>query len=265
MLYCSVNYQPVTNISSQDRGLAYGDGIFTTGKVVNGELELKTQHLKRLQQACIDLKLIAPNFVKLDENIKMVAKNYSLAVLKVIITAGVGGRGYSRAGIEKPTIIISVFDFPAHYTYWQNNGAKIGICKLQLGLNPMLAGIKSLNRLEQVLIRKELDERVEDDLLVTDINKNIVETSCANIFFKINGVWQTPRISMAGIAGLKRAQILSKIDNILIVEMKLTNLLNIEAMFMCNSVMGVVPITEYNKQDLSISMVDDFRILANLS
>ena len=182
MLYCSVNYQAVTNISCQNRGLAYGDGIFTTGKVVNGQLELLPQHLKRLQNACKGLGLKAPNFTELSDNIKKSVKNYPLAVLKVMITAGVGGRGYSREGIEKPTIIISVFNFPKHYIHWQQKGIHLGISELQLGLNPMLAGIKHLNRLEQVLIRQELDKRVEDDLLITDINGDIIETSCANVF-----------------------------------------------------------------------------------
>jgi len=265
MLYCSVDYQSISTISIQDRGLAYGDGIFTTGKVVNGELELLTQHLKRLHNSCLALKLITPDFTALSDHIKKVAQNYSLAVLKVIITAGVGGRGYSRVGIEKPTVIISVFDFPKHYHHWQKQGITLGVSELQLGLNPMLGGIKHLNRLEQVIIRRELDNRVEDDLLIPDINGCIVETSCANVFWKINEVWQTPCIKDAGIAGLMRTEILARINTIEIVEMKLIELVDVQAMFICNSVMGLVPVNKYNNKCLSTEIVQLFGEQYNLN
>jgi len=258
MLYCSVNYQEITNISSQDRGLSYGDGIFTTGKVLNGEFELLTQHINRLKSACIALSIVSPNFVELNNNIKNVAKNYTLAVLKVIITAGIGGRGYSRLSIEQPTIIISVFDFPRHYFDWKKQGISLGECHLQLGVNPMLSGIKHLNRLEQVLIRRELDACAEDDLLVTDLNGVVVETSCANVFWLKDDLWQTPNISYSGIAGLMRAEILAQVDSIQIVDAKLTDLVDVKAIFICNSVMGLVPVNEYNKKRLSISAVDAF-------
>lgn len=250
MRYCSINYQQVDSISVQDRGLAYGDGLFTTAKIVNGQIEMFTAHLQRLKSGCDALELFAPDFEQLTQQVGELAKSYPLAVLKIIVTAGVGGRGYSRQGASTTNVIIMVFDFPQHYFTWQKKGICLGIAEQKLGLSSMLAGIKHLNRLEQVMIKKELDQRDEDDLLVLDINNNIIETSCANIFWCKNNNWYTPKITRAGIDGLMKAKIIAGLANVVTLTATLTELENIEAMFMCNSVMGVVPIKIYNGQKL---------------
>jgi 4-amino-4-deoxychorismate lyase len=256
MLYCSVNYQQVNTLSVVDRGLAYGDGLFTTAKVIDGKIAMLAAHLERLKSGCLALALEPPNFAQLAEQLNVVADKYSLAVLKVIITSGIGGRGYSRHGVGKATVIISLFEFPQHYINWQQQGISLGLCKLKLGLNPMLAGIKHLNRLEQVLIRQELDLCAEDDLVVLDINNRVISASCGNIFWHDNGQWHTPKIVQAGIAGLMRAKILAEIANIEVVNANLSDLNTAQAMFICNSVMGIVPIRVYNQQQLSLNTVN---------
>lgn len=258
MLYCSINYQQVDTLSVQDRGLAYGDGLFTTAKIKNGQVEMFSAHLERLKRGCTALALNKPDFTLLSQQITDVATFYPLAVLKIIITAGVGGRGYSRQGIKSSNVIIMIFDFPKHYITWQQQGINLGVAQSQLGLSAMLAGIKHLNRLEQVLIRQELDSCPEDDLLVLDINHHVVESSCANIFWCKNNCWYTPNIMQAGIAGLMRAKIIATTNIVEVVNVKLVELDDIEAAFICNSVMGIVPIKIYNEKPLSLTTSNNF-------
>ena len=256
MIYCAINGQQINTLSVQDRGLAYGDGIFTTAKVNQGKIELLTEHIARLKIGCERLGLTSPDFVLLTEQVKNIAKTQVLAVLKIMITAGSGGRGYSRLNADHGNVIVYLFNYPKHYLNWQKNGIYIGVSQLKLGLNPMLAGLKHLNRLEQVLIRQELDQRKEDDLIVLDINEKIIESSCANLFWLLDGVWYSPKIQTAGIAGLMRNKILTTIPEVNLVSSTLDDLITIDAMFICNSVMGVVPIENYNGRHLSIMKVD---------
>ena len=256
MLYCAVNDQPIDVLSVKNRGFAYGDGLFTTATIVEGKVAMLSLHLERLINGCQQLSLEQPDVSKLKDSIEKIAINYNKAVLKVVITAGDGGRGYSRLGSDKPTVVISVSAFPQHYPLWQETGINLGISKLQLGINPMLSGLKHLNRLEQVLIRQELDRRVEDDLLVTDINGHIIESSCANVFWLKEGRWHTPKISNAGVAGLMRRSILKSLEMVDIDDYMLSELDGLEAMFICNCVMGVVPIKTFNGKLLSLSKVD---------
>ncbi len=258
MLYCAINGKPTTEINCLDRGLSYGDGVFTTAKIVEGNVALLNAHIERLQTSCIQLNISPPDFAKLTQQITEAVKSFSLAVLKVTITAGVGGRGYSRRGAIEPVCIVTIFDYPAHYLTWKKQGIVLGNAEFQLGINPALAGIKHLNRLEQVMIRQEVDLRDEDDLLVCDINEQVIESSCANIFWQTKKGWQTPKIESSGVAGLIRAHILGAIDveevTIKLVELN-RKLIEINSMFICNSVMGIVPVKTYNHHVFSTDYI----------
>jgi 4-amino-4-deoxychorismate lyase len=261
VLYSSINGQPIDLLSVRNRGFNYGDGLFTTAKIFNGEIEMLTEHLQRLDDGCVFLKIPMVSISELSQELKTVALSYSKAVIKIIITAGEGGRGYSRIGTSSPTVIISVSAFPEHYENWQKNGINLGISQLQLGINPMLGNIKHLNRLEQVLIRQELDHRDEDEILVTNINGLVIETSGANVFWLTNDKLYTPNISHSGVAGLMRAKILSNKPNTIIKDFTLEDLQQVQAMFICNSVMGIVPIKIFNGKLLSIDKANSYKCL----
>jgi 4-amino-4-deoxychorismate lyase len=259
VLYSSINGQQVDFLSVKNRGFNYGDGLFTTAKIVNGEIEMLTQHLQRLEDGCAWLNIPLVSLSELSQELRSVALPYSKAVIKVVITAGEGGRGYSRIGISLPTVAISISSFPEHYDHWQKNGINLGISQLQLGINPMLGNIKHLNRLEQVLIRQELDQRDEDELLVTNIDDFIIEASSGNLFWLIDDTLYTPNISYSGVAGLMREKILAKLPNTIVKDFTLDDLDHVQAMFICNSVMGIVPIKLFNGKLLSIDKVNSYK------
>ncbi|NQZ23790.1 MAG: aminodeoxychorismate lyase [Colwellia sp.] len=258
MYYHSINGVQSDSISIADRGLAYGDGVFTTAKVVQGKIQFLSEHLERLTTNCHKLSISVPDIDKIKGEVKAVAQRFELCVAKIIITAGEGGRGYSRQGCEKSTVIISFHAFPEHYLTWQQQGINLGLAKFKLGISPLLSGIKHLNRLEQVLIRQELDKRNEDDLLVLNCAENIIEASAANIFWFKNNTWYTPKIVESGISGLMRHHVLDTLNNdkkksVEIIEAKITILDNIEAMFICNSVMNIVPVSHFQEKKLALA------------
>jgi len=266
MYFQSINGKEICQISLNDRGLAYGDGIFTTAKVVNGKVELLSQHINRLINGCERLNILNVDFNALKTELINLTKKYDLAVLKVIVTAGEGGRGYSRPSKNQPNIIIKISEFPVKYNQWQSQGITVAKANIGLGINPLLAGLKHLNRLEQVLIKAELDKTTFDDLLVFDIDDHAVETSCANVFwFKDNELF-TPKLTRCGVAGILRDQILQKHSKTNIVQAKHTELQNIQAMFITNSIMGIVPVSSYCLTPLNVMQVHQFKHqLANIA
>jgi len=258
MHYCSVNGRQQDNVAINDRALAYGDGIFTTAKISSGKIEFLPEHLTRLTEGSEYLGFSFDK-AKLIEEITLLAANYQSAVLKIIVSAGAGGRGYSRIGVSSPQTMVTVHDIPCHYHQWSKQGIHLSDSSLALGLNPLLKGLKHLNRLEQVMIRAELDNSNCDDLLVADLNGNIIETSCANVFwFKGNKLY-TPEICDAGVLGIYRKLILSFDKTIELVNVNTSSLVDCNAMFMCNSVMGIVPIQKYQQQTFEIAPVINFR------
>ncbi|WP_076417856.1 aminodeoxychorismate lyase [Colwellia sp. UCD-KL20] len=266
MYFQSVNGQQVNHISVNDRGLAYGDGIFTTAKVTNGQIELIHQHINRLKTGCCLFKILDVDFIVLENELIECCKTYNLAVLKIIITSGEGGRGYSRLGGSRPNIIIKISEFPTKYLHWAQSGITLADASIKLGINPLFSGVKHLNRLEQVLIRNELDQTSYDDLLVFNIFDEVIETTCANIFWFENGDIFTPEIKDSGVAGIQRAEVLRKHPSTKIIKAKASDIIRAQSMFITNSIMEIVPIINYAGNKLNIDQVHQFKaLIANIN
>lgn len=245
MLYSEVNGNSSTSLSILDRGLNYGDGVFTTAKIFNGKIDLIDQHIERLKESCERLYIQCPDLYLLKDKLLKLAQGYDLAVIKVLISAGSGGRGYSRKGASFPNIVITIHEYPTHYLQWPDTGISIGHSHLTLGLSPQLSGLKHLNRLEQVMLRHELEQTSYDDLLVLNMEKHIIETTCANIFWMKEKQLYTPDLCLSGVSGLMRAQVLNLFPQTQIVKGVLDDFIQADAAFICNSVMGIVPIKSY--------------------
>jgi len=257
MKYCSVNGKKKSDIAITERGLAYGDGIFTTAKIVNGEVVLLDKHIKRLTHGCQQLKIKVPSVENLIGHVKSVAKDYSLAVLKVMITAGSGGRGYSRVGLcdNATNTIVMVSDFPQHYQTLALRGINLGDSGQQISISPMLSGLKHLNRLEQVLLRAELDDRHEDDLVVTNYLGEVVEVTSSNLFYFLGEQLCTPDLSKSGVDGIIRQAIITHNSQVNIRKTILSDLKEAQSIFICNSLMGIMPVKTYNNRLLDLDVV----------
>ena len=254
MKFCLVNGIEQNHIDIENRGIAYGDGLFTTAKVLNGNIQHLTAHMDRLTLGCQKLGITSPCFDALKEQVTLIAKKYSLAVLKVMIVASSGGRGYARSTSNSHDLIIMVHDCPTHYDELASAGIKVGISKQQIGVNPMLGGLKHLNRLEQVLLKQELSTRDEDDLLVANIHDEVIEAISANVFFFLKGKLYTPDVSQSGVNGIMRQAILKHYPDTIVKTFTSNELAKVEAMFVCNCVMGIMPIAHFNGRDLPIEL-----------
>ncbi|MGB5446771.1 MAG: aminodeoxychorismate lyase [Psychromonas sp.] len=241
-----------TTIAANDRGLAYGDGLFSTIKVEHGVAQLWDYHLQRLQSGAQKLFFPEVDWSTLSDELNCQAKRLAgqqYAVIKVILTRGSGGRGYSAQGCHAPQRILSVHAYPDFYQQWQREGIKVIQCQQQLAINRELAGLKTLNRLEQVLIKHELESQRAVEGIVCDNDGYVIEACSANIFIYMNNQWVTPKLDGCGVLGVKRRQIieLSALAGQPVTEMQITtnDLLNAQAVFLCNALMGIVPVLAY--------------------
>lgn len=154
-------------LAASDRAIQFGDGCFTTARIVGHQVQMLPAHLRRLQLACSALMIPYAQWQQLEAEMQRLALEQQSGVLKVILTRGAGGRGYSGASCQSPTRILSVSAYPAHYARWQETGVALTLSPVRLGRNPLLAGLKHLNRLEQVLIRSHLEQTDADEALVS--------------------------------------------------------------------------------------------------
>ena len=247
-----INGKQSNSIAATDRGLAYGDGLFSTIKVEWGRVQLWDFHLQRLQLGAQRLFFPDVDWSLLTDEVQSLAETINdkpEAVIKIILTRGTGGRGYSSKGCVEPLRILSCHDFPDFYKQWQDEGIKVILCQQKLAINPQLAGLKTLNRLEQVLIKHELEQQQAVEGIVCDTNGSVIEACTANIFIYLDNQWLTPKLDACGVAGVKRRQVMesAKQAGITVSEVNLTvnDLLNAQAVCLTNALMGLVPVKQF--------------------
>jgi 4-amino-4-deoxychorismate lyase len=241
-----VNGRQQQYIEIADRAFQYGDGCFTTMAFRNSHLEFFDEHIQRLKLACSRLYIDFDQWSELEVCVVDSLKSAGDCVVKVIITRGQGGRGYSPVGATHPNFVISHHSIPSHYTLWQSEGIRLSISPITLACQPLLAGIKHLNRLEQVLVKHSLAQTRYDDVIVCDTHNQIIETSVGNLFWYKNDSWYTPSLMESGVDGVMRNQILLVMEenglSCEVVKQDVSDLLTAQELFVCNSLMVMVPV-----------------------
>lgn len=196
-----VDGQPRDVVGALDRGLHYGDGLFETLAVANRRLRFLDWHLERLADGMRRLGFPSPDLDTFRAELAAAADRDTTAV-KLIVTRGSGPRGYRPPREARTTRIVVAYDAPASVP--PSAGLRLGWCRVRLGRNPALAGIKHTSRLEQVLARAEWDDGRMDEGLMQDAEGCVISATQANLFARIGGRWVTPRLDGCGVAGIMR-------------------------------------------------------------
>jgi 4-amino-4-deoxychorismate lyase len=196
-----VNGAPAETVSALDRGLHYGDGLFETISCRGGRARFLALHLDRLARGCARLGMALPDAATLRAEIETLARGANESVVKLIVTRGEAkARGYTPAGDEIPTRIAFRYASPAE----RGAPLRVRTAQMRLGENPALAGMRHLNRLEQVLARAELRGGAESELLLFSSSGKLVSGTMANVFLVRDGRLSTPRVDLCGVAGVMR-------------------------------------------------------------
>ena len=243
-----INGQWQNDISASDRAIQFGDGCFTTARILSGLVIHQHDHLRRLQQACEVLLIPEINWQTLQQEMSLLASGVPDGVLKIILTRGTGGRGYSAHHCDNPTRILSVFPRPIFYDSWREQGIKLALSPIRLGQNPALAGIKHLNRLEQVLVRTHLEQTDAQEALVLDSDGRLVECCAANLFWRKGGRVFTPYVDKSGVNGIMRQRIMACLENSVWrcqqVGEPLETLADADEVIVCNALMPIIPVRQ---------------------
>jgi 4-amino-4-deoxychorismate lyase len=202
-----INGRAGEHIDSSDRGLQYGDGLFETIACHDGRACWLALHLQRLQQGCERLRLAFDGFELLGTEISELAAGQRRCLVKVIVTRGSATRrGYAPAGDEQPTRIVSRHDWPDTPARGER-GFQVGVSPVTLGINPLLAGLKHLNRLEQVLAQIARDAAM-DEVLMLSAAGQVIGGSMSNVFLADDSGLFTPDLGGCGVAGVMRRLVL---------------------------------------------------------
>lgn len=239
-------------VSVFDRGLHYGDGVFETIACVGNSAVFIQQHLKRMENGARKLNIPFPDRqLFLDDINCLLRGSNSNSIIKLILTRGRGKRGYRYEKTQIPTRICMLSAWPDYVAQWREHGIATRFCQTQVSVNPQLAGIKSLNRLDSVLASSELGPAFNEGFL-SDIDGNVIEGSMSNIFIVSNATLVTPDLSRCGVNGIMREQIIDIAQNnsIKVETRNITRdeLLESREIFISNSVIGACVVKQLEKQ-----------------
>lgn len=242
-------------ITPLDRGFSYGDGVFRTLKVRYGKPLGWNFHYQKLESDCRKLGIVAPEQDLFLSDIHKLAeenKTDALCVIKLMVTRGHGERGYKYPILSTPLRVTIKSAMPMYDDTYATFGVRLYQCNTVLSYQPLLAGIKHLNRLENVLGKNENSDHRYFDGLMLDSDGRVIECTSSNIFIRQGHRLITPALNRCGISGVTRDLILSfgqaldletSIDDI-----TLTTLLNADEVIICNSLYGafqVIALNEY--------------------
>lgn len=241
-----IDGQPGHLLESSDRGLHYGDGIFETLAVRDGHCEFWDAHLQRLTLGCRRLGLTVPAASVLQAEARVLSEGLQQGVLKIILTRGSGGRGYRVPETVQTRRMLSVSSWPAYPDGYAQHGVRIRVCELRLSHQPVLAGLKHLNRLEQVLARMEWSDPAIAEGLMLDRDNQLIEGTFTNLFVVANNRIITPRLELCGVAGVMRALIM-QLSNTLGLDCRegqltVNELRQADEIFLTNSIIGLWPV-----------------------
>jgi len=235
-------------VSAFDRGLQFGDGLFETMPVRDGNALLAEQHYERLKKGCLSLGIeMGSSFDAIGRAAARIQGGTATGVLKIIVTRGRSGRGYAFDGELSPTWMVSLSEYPNWPAAYAQQGVNVRVCKTPASRNCALAGIKHLNRLENVLARAELAADEQEGLLVDEFG-HVIEGSMSNLFAVGDGVLVTPDLTHSGVCGIMRGVLLETAAGLSITtqvrQMPADELAHWDELFLCNSLIGVWPIKQ---------------------
>lgn len=237
-----VNGEPSTTVSAFDRGLSYGDGLFETIRFVHGVAPLWARHMARLHEGCLRLRLPLPDAETLLREAGTVIEGTGHAVVRITLTRGVGERGYAPPPAPAPTRIVAGFDAPVMGGDAYATGLRVRWCETQLAAQPLLAGLKHLNRLEQVLARAEWSDPAISEGLLRDMDGRLISGTMTNLFAVLGDMLVTPALDRCGVAGVARAEVLAHRPEAQVRDMHPAELANASELFLSSSVRGILPV-----------------------
>ncbi len=239
-----------------ERALQFGDGLFETVAVVDQQPCLWEAHMQRLARGCHQLHLPLPDVAQLRKETEELCAGTVRGVMKLYWTAGRSVRGYRRPQPLRPQRMLRLSEWPVR----QPKPWHLRLCTHRVGDQPVLAGIKHLNRLDQVIARAEWQDDAVDEGVMQGLDGRIVSGTMSNLFLQTGEQLITPSLDRAGVAGVVRELVIElaaadgyRID---IRDVTLKDLRQADALYMSNALIGVERVARFEDVGYDLGMAE---------
>jgi 4-amino-4-deoxychorismate lyase len=237
-------------VDSAERGFHYGDGLFETIAIRGGQPRLWKYHVDRLAIGCKRLGLDLPRTAvirrRLGDALGESEHNTDFCAAKIIVTAGTSQRGYGRSMPTPAAIYIGLYPgVPLNRRAYEKGVATI-MCETRLAAGSPVAGLKTLNRIEQVLARSECLATGAFEGLTRDADDRLICGTMSNVFIVKDKNVRTPSLERCGVAGTMRRHVIETLgsegSDVDVADLSEDDLADADEVFITNSQIGVVPV-----------------------
>jgi len=235
-----------------DRGFLLGDGLFETVRVAHGRPFRLAQHLERLSRGAEFLKIGLPFAPKelakfADELIRR--NHLPESILRLTLTRGPGGRGYSTKNCPRPTLAMALHPVPPVSAEEPLQWSLV-TSSLRIPAGDVLASFKTTSKILHVAARAEAEAQGADEALLLNTNGEVAETAGGNIFWVYQDQICTVPTGRGVLPGITRAVVL-EICQTLGLEtnkrvIKPEQLRKTSAIFVTQSAQGVIPVVAFD-------------------
>lgn len=252
------NGTPVDSIPIDDRAVQYGDGLFETVAIRAGKPRLFDLHLERLERGCTALGIEMPDVSALENElmsaIRQSQETPAHCVAKIVVSSGVSQRGYGRRQPSPASVIIGVFPSRPVAAASYREGVNTILCATRLAVHSATVGLKSLNRIEQVLGRSEC---VTDDAfegLMLDAEERLICGTMSNVFIAVDSTIVTPSLDRCGVEGVMRSFAIRALAaegiEVTVRDVALEEFRGCDEVFLTNSQFGALPVRQCDGRSL---------------
>lgn len=238
-----------------NRAFKFGDGLFETVRLVNGQAQNFSDHIERLTEGMKFLKLqFDENFDKLIllESEQLIRKNkqFKGGVLRIyVFRAGMGKYTPQSNQLE---YLIETEELSENNYSLNDLGLRIELAESTLITPSKFTKLKSLNALPYVMASIEKEERLFDDLLLLNNDHQIVEATSSNVFLVKKNELLTPPISSGCLSGVMRKRILKIASTVNLIPkesaISVNDLLEADEVFLTNTISGIRWVGAFRKK-----------------
>ena len=202
------------SVSVFDRSFLYGDGLFETIRVHRGKPFCLARHLERLEHGAADLgiALPSPRAELASFALRLIETNaIPESLLRITLSRGVGERGYSPVGANRPTLVMTMHPLAA------SNGSpqwRLITSTIRLPARDLVSGHKTNNKLRQILARAEATKAGADEALLLNTNGHMAEGSACNFFWVHGGTIRTAPQAAGILRGITREIVFELCDKL---------------------------------------------------
>ncbi len=234
-------YSEDSAISASSGAFLHGYGAFETIYSVSKEVHYLPEHYARLSEAAQYYRLpLEYSLAQIDEVISELLDRNSLEQARIRLTLTAAHTDYSAPQISSHlTITASPYERSEQSVSLVTAPASQFDCPLSTR--------KSTSYASYLVAKQYAQTKGVDDTLLLDHTGNLIESSSSNIFLARNGIWQTPDLTSAGLAGIQRDKVLLALDELKI-PCSIEPLQDYRAdfAFICNSLIGLQFVTRIN-------------------